>query len=71
MSKISFNPKAQGSIRYDECGDVSRPMETGAFVPVVVHEAGMKAIMEGLRLANIEGFHMPRNSGPTEDIDPT
>ena len=65
MSKVSFNPQAQGRICYDHGGDVGGLRETGAFVPVVVHKAGIEAIIEGLRLANIQGFHVPDSAGPT------
>lgn len=51
-------------------GDVRRTLGGCAFVPVVVHKPGIEAIMEGIRLANVQGFELPRPYGPTQDIDP-
>lgn len=78
LKKISFNPKARGRIVLNQDGDVVRAKSRCAFEPVMVMKTGVDAIMEGLRLADVEGFDAPARwagspsgGGDAEDVDAT
>lgn len=69
MTKISFNAQALGIARYDKCSNVGHAVARSTFQPVVVCRPGIEAIMEGLRLANIEGFEIARDQPLTGDVN--
>lgn len=69
MSKIGFNDQTIGR-RDKPDGHVCHAVDGCAFEPVVVFQPGIEAIMEGIRLANIQGFKPPVPNGPAKDVDP-
>ncbi len=66
MAKISFNAQALGIARYQQCTDVSHTITSRAKQPVMVFCPGIEAIIEGLRLAHVEGFKATGNQLPTK-----
>ena len=73
MAKIGFNPKALSAVT-PHGSDVRHASVGCAFEPVVVSDAGIEAIIKGLRLAHVEGFERPaeqrRGQLPAKDVDP-
>lgn len=70
MSKISFNAQALGIALNDKSTNVRHTAAGCAFHPAVVIRPGIEAIIEGLALADIEGFKVPANKSPTRNVDP-
>lgn len=76
MPKISFDPKTLGVVIDPELADMRDPVNNGAFVPLVLTQPGIEALIQVLRLPNIEmEIRLRREqartrSRPTEDIDP-
>ena len=70
MAKVSFNAKPEGITVGTHHGNVGGPASGCAYVPVMGRFAGIEAIMEGLRLADIE-CSPPANGGGglTDDVD--
>jgi hypothetical protein len=69
MPKISFNAKALGITTYKKSGDMRRTPSGCAFEPVMVFKPGIEAIIEGLRLANVEGFEHAGREFPAKDVN--
>ena len=69
MSKISFNAKALGIATYSHDRNVGSTVVLRSFQPVMVSKPGIEAILEGLRLSDIEGFEATRRDFPACDID--
>ena len=68
MPKVSFNPESLGRARKVE-SDMSCPSARGAFVPVMVFKPGIEAIMEGIRLSNIESLPPAGAGFSGENVD--
>ena len=69
MAKFSFDPKPLGFTDEHDT-DMSSATQLATFQPVVVFRPGIEAIIEGLRLADVQGFPPPTTGGTTDDIDP-
>lgn len=70
MPKISFNAQALGIASHEVCPDMRSALTQRTAKPIMVFRPGIDAIIEGLSLANVEGFEVPRDQLPTDDIDP-
>ncbi len=70
MAKTSFNAQALGIARYQQCTDVSLCAARNGMQPVMVFCPGIEAIIEGLRLAHVEGFKATGNQLPTNASRP-
>lgn len=69
MSKFSFDPKPLGFTTYEQRSDMGCAASNAAFEPCVVLRPGIDALIEGLSLANIEGFPPPTAGGATGDVN--
>ena len=70
MPEFSFNPKPLGVTVDDQDADMRYAVPSCAFQPVMVFKPGIEAIMEGLRLANIESVPVDAVSALAGNIDP-
>ena len=55
MTKITFGRQPRNAVGTLQHADVGETQPACAFEPVVVHGSGIEAIIEGLRLADVEG----------------
>lgn len=69
MAKISFNPQSLGCVTNPPNTDVGGTVPPCAFEPIVVLKPSIKAIVERLRLANIESFVTPQAGGTAKYVD--
>ncbi|WP_281932167.1 hypothetical protein [Roseibium album] len=70
MPKISFDPETFGVVTGTHYGNVGGPASGCAYRPIVGSYVGIEAIIEGLRLADIELSHPPRRgAGFAKDVD--
>lgn len=69
MPKISFNAKALGIALNDQSANVRHAAAGCAIQSAMVIRPGIEAIIEGLALANIEGFKVPANKPPAGDVN--
>jgi len=69
MAQFSFNPEPVGITVDDHDPKVCRTVPSCAFQPVMVFKPGIEAIMEGLRLANIESIPVDAACALARDID--
>ena len=70
MPKIGFNPQALSLPPGHHHGaNVVKSICNCAFVPVMPRSSGVQAIIEGLRLANIEGPVLALSDPLAKDVD--
>ena len=55
MTKIGFGRQPRNAVGTLQNADMGETQPACAFEPVVVHGSGIEAIIEGLRLADVEG----------------
>ena len=69
MAQIGLGGKPLGRTLYTEDGKVCRTPSDCAFEAVVVLKPGIEAVVEGLRLANIDRFKSPGRNFDAGDVD--
>lgn len=71
MTQFSFDGQPVGVTVNEHSSNVGCPALSCAFQPVVVIKPGIQAIMEGMRLANVERIPVDAvRGGPASDINP-
>lgn len=69
MPKFSFNRQPGSPVGTLQNANVGEPQSSSAFVPIMSHKVGIEAIIEGLRLSNVEGVELIAANLSTKNVD--